>query len=36
MFFFMCDFERIWNYKFNYFWIFFNDVFFIEEFKKKM
>lgn len=29
------DLERTWNSKFNYPWIFFNDVPFTEEFKKR-
>lgn len=29
------DLERTWNSKFNYPWIFFNDVPFTEEFKRK-
>lgn len=31
----MRDLERTWNNKFNYPWIFFNDVPFTEEFKRK-
>ncbi|KAL4987916.1 glycolipid 2-alpha-mannosyltransferase-domain-containing protein [Aspergillus falconensis] len=31
----MRDLERTWNHKFNYPWIFFNDVPFTEEFKKR-
>lgn len=31
----MRDLERTWNSKFNYPWIFFNDVPFTEEFKRR-